>query len=181
MPGTSAKINSRYANEVEIISTKYCVKSERQILWLTCTKGFAKKLFVKAAQVQDRTLRLTQYIPHAALNRKIRLEEALKEYRSKVAGMRTQVRLGVNDFIVLGKIQKPNTYERYKTIELSIIDPMNKLPPIKPSNSFSETNDSQYIREATKSANQAGSMTSNRDKDPKNPEEFTVVGKRKER
>ena len=32
-----------YSSEIEIINTKYCSKSEREILWVTCTKGFAKK------------------------------------------------------------------------------------------------------------------------------------------
>ena len=59
-----------YPNEVEVSKAEYCVKTEKQICWLTTNKYFAKQIFIRAAQVPNPDLDVIQFVPGPAIDRK---------------------------------------------------------------------------------------------------------------
>ena len=91
-------------------TTKYSI--ERRILWLTFDdENIVKALRVSQAQLERNNIRLLDYTPPWAHERKKTLEIKCRLKREENLALRTQVRLGKSNFILMVKNQGDSYYK----------------------------------------------------------------------
>ena len=108
-----------------------CRKPEKEILWIESEERFIKRIFYKAAIMQDEDIRVIQYTPHETFERKVAIDDKLKSMREKELNLKTQVRPGVDDWEIRLKTTTKYQYDSWDVVKVSDIDPENKIPKMK--------------------------------------------------
>ena len=67
-------------------------------MWMETDPRLVKPIFYKASILQDSTIKTIQYTPHETFNRKVEIDEILKNMRAKEVDLKTQVRPGEEDW-----------------------------------------------------------------------------------
>ena len=120
-----------YANEVEIEDAWFCpIRGRGMMIVSSRNPGFIRTMFWKAAMARDRVYSLCIYVPQAAKDRFDEIERRLRSIRSTQPNLRTQVRLGENDFDIRCKYINTGGKEIYEKYPLDKLDPEETLPPI---------------------------------------------------
>ena len=88
-------------------------------------------MYANAGKLKDPSITIKPYIPFKAFDRKVALDKLLERRRKSTPNLKTNVRLGNQDFYVMEKTVIPYDYQPWKVVDLTIIDPENTLPPIK--------------------------------------------------
>ena len=138
-------------------------------------KYFIRSTYWKAATAQDRSYRVVPWIPIAATDRKVELERRLARIRKTQENLRTQVRLGDDDFEVYGKYVKTGAQAKFQLIPKEKYDPGCDLPPVKCKEKIEESENDRRVREANNKLEKAAER--NLEEDGWSP----VRNKRKER
>ena len=168
-----------YPSEIQISRAWFCRLRGRNVLYLSSdNKFFARSVYWKAAGARDRQYRAIPWIPTSANNRKMELERRLTKIRKTQENLRTQVRIGDDDFIVYGKYVKTNGPEKFEIIEKEKYDPNNDLPKII-CKDFDKTN---YQKEIFKTLERYEAASNKKENENENENGFSPVrNKRKER
>ena len=116
---------------------------------------------------------MSPWIPLAASERKVELERRLARIRKTQTNLRTQVRIGEEDFDVFGKISNTGRTEKFELIPREKYDPNGDLPRIKCKETSINNQKDDILEDATRRLNQAAENV---------PDGWSpVVNKRKER
>ena len=149
-----------YLNEVQIEDAWFCnLRGPNSIYISSGNKYFIRSIYWKAAAARDRTYRVSPWIPLAANDRKMEIEKRLAKIRKTQVNLRTQVRIGNDDFDVLGKISNTGRAERFEIIHKEKYDPNNDLPKIRCKENSSNDAAEETIRQASDRLNDAANQT----------------------
>ena len=105
-------------SEVQIKRAWFCLLRGRNTLYISIgNKFFIRSIYWKAAGARDRVYRAIPWIPTAANNRKLEIERRLAQIWKTEDNLRTQNRLGDDDFVVYGKYIKTSGPEKFTVME----------------------------------------------------------------
>ena len=138
-----------YLNEVQIEDAWFCTLRGPGSMYISSSnKYFIRSIYWKAAAARDRNYRVGPWIPLAASDRKVELERRLAKIRKTQPNLRTQVRLGEDDFDVLGKYANTGKVEKFELIPRERYDPNYDLPKIRCKETTDGNSKESLIREA---------------------------------
>ena len=145
-----------YLSEIQINDAWYCnLRGPGSIYISSNNKYFIRSVYWKAAAARDRVHRVSPWIPLAASERKIELERRLARIRKTQTNLRTQVRLGEEDFDVFGKISNTGRTEKFEIIPREKYDPNEDLPRIKCKETSINNQKDDILEDATRRLNEA--------------------------
>ena len=120
-----------YMSEIYIDEAWFCNLRGRNTMYIqSSNKFFIRSTYWKAASSRDQVFRMAPWIPIAANERKRVLERRLAQIRKTQDNLRTQVRMGIDDFEVYGKYLHTGRQEKFELLPSSVYDPNNDLPGI---------------------------------------------------
>ena len=109
-------------------STEYI----KGIIYARGDSQFIKELYIHAARVKDPDVRLIQYTPASALDRKRALDKLLAEIRGCVQDKQIQIQLraGEDYFVLWMKVALPHGRGWYQAFTIQDIDLTGSAPPL---------------------------------------------------
>ena len=142
--------------DITIKDVKMCRNPGKQILWIESEERFVKRLFYKASILQDETIRIVQYTPHETFDRKVKIDEILKEMRAKEPNLKTQVRPGLDDWEIRMKKSSRFEYDHWDVLKPEDIDADNKIPKMNITHSKDDPKVQEFIQKKAKIVDEDG-------------------------
>ena len=106
--------------------------------------------------MQDETIRIVQYTPHETFNRKVAIDEILKDMREKEPNLRTQVRPGFSDWEIRMKKASRFEYDNWDVLKPEDIDANGRIPKMVIIHSKDDPKIQEFIRNKTKQVDEDG-------------------------
>ena len=87
-----------------------------------------------------------QYTPHETFDRKVKIDEILKEMRAKEHNLKTQVRPGFDDWEIRMKKSSRFEYENWDVLKPEDIDAEKKIPKMNIIHSKDDSKVREFIQ-----------------------------------
>ena len=115
-----------------------------------------KRIFYKASIIQDENIRVIQFTPHETFDRKIGIDNILKDMREKESNLKTQVRPGIDDWEIRMKSSSRFEYDSWDILKVSDIDPKGVVPKMKIVHKEDDPKVIEFIRKKEKQVDSDG-------------------------